>query len=142
MAKYLTSVYVSGWQCSSTASTSNEPGPDVADYPYDTVPNKAWDFFRMFWRKMMGRWQAWQGWQLKKVVVLRSKWIWRDFLFGIWKYQKNHLGILFRHPIFEVLLDISFLTKSQQDNKEKAGMDDSGPAIPSRKLTNRRGQLF
>ena len=40
MAKYLTSVYVSGWQCSSTASTSNEPGPDVADYPYDTVPNK------------------------------------------------------------------------------------------------------
>ena len=41
MAKYLTSVYVSGWQCSSTASTSNEPGPDVADYPYDTVPNKA-----------------------------------------------------------------------------------------------------
>ena len=43
MAKYLTSVYVSGWQCSSTASTSNEPGPDVADYPYDTVPNKVWD---------------------------------------------------------------------------------------------------
>ena len=28
-------------RCSSTASTSNEPGPDVADYPYDTVPNKA-----------------------------------------------------------------------------------------------------
>eukprot|EP00428_Durinskia_dybowskii_P018765 CAMPEP_0170229662 /NCGR_PEP_ID=MMETSP0116_2-20130129/14556_1 /TAXON_ID=400756 /ORGANISM="Durinskia baltica, Strain CSIRO CS-38" /LENGTH=136 /DNA_ID=CAMNT_0010480415 /DNA_START=106 /DNA_END=513 /DNA_ORIENTATION=+ len=25
MAKYLTTVYVSGWQCSSTASTSNEP---------------------------------------------------------------------------------------------------------------------
>ncbi len=38
MAKYLTTVYVSGWQSSSTASTSNEPGPDVADYPYDTVP--------------------------------------------------------------------------------------------------------
>jgi len=47
LAKYLTSVYVSGWQCSSTASTSNEPGLDVADYPYDTVPNKApsnWDW--------------------------------------------------------------------------------------------------
>ena len=29
------------YRCSSTASTSNEPGPDVADYPYDTVPNKA-----------------------------------------------------------------------------------------------------
>lgn len=40
MAKYLDSVYVSGWQCSSTASTSNEPSPDLADYPYDTVPNK------------------------------------------------------------------------------------------------------
>merc|ERR1719392_341909 len=42
----LTSVYVSGWQCSSTASTSNEPGPDVADYPYDTVPNKVDQLFR------------------------------------------------------------------------------------------------
>merc|ERR1719471_138678 len=40
MAPYLSTVYVSGWQSSSTASTSNEPGPDVADYPYDTVPNK------------------------------------------------------------------------------------------------------
>eukprot|EP00972_Heterocapsa_arctica_P034615 5096154-Heterocapsa_arctica.AAC.1 len=39
--KYLTSVYESGWQCSSTVSTSNEPGPDLADYPYDTVLNKA-----------------------------------------------------------------------------------------------------
>lgn len=34
MAKYLDTVYVSGWQSSSTASTSNEPGPDLADYPY------------------------------------------------------------------------------------------------------------
>ncbi len=40
MAKYLDTVYVSGWQCSSTASSSNEPGPDLADYPMDTVPNK------------------------------------------------------------------------------------------------------
>eukprot|EP00004_Rigifila_ramosa_P026233 TRINITY_DN807_c0_g1_i1.p1 TRINITY_DN807_c0_g1~~TRINITY_DN807_c0_g1_i1.p1 ORF type:complete len:549 (+),score=125.77 TRINITY_DN807_c0_g1_i1:23-1648(+) len=40
MAKYLSTVYVSGWQSSSTASTSNEPGPDLADYPMDTVPNK------------------------------------------------------------------------------------------------------
>merc|ERR1712137_1034205 len=45
-AKCLTSVYVSGWQSSSTASTSNEPGPDVADYPYDTVPNKVDQLFR------------------------------------------------------------------------------------------------
>lgn len=40
MAPYLDSVYVSGWQSSSTASTSNEPSPDLADYPMDTVPNK------------------------------------------------------------------------------------------------------
>merc|ERR1712193_38084 len=42
----LTSVYVSGWQSSSTASTSNEPGPDVADYPMDTVPNKVEQLFK------------------------------------------------------------------------------------------------
>ncbi|KXS18640.1 isocitrate lyase and phosphorylmutase [Gonapodya prolifera JEL478] len=45
MAKYLETVYVSGWQSSSTASTSNEPGPDLADYPMDTVPNKVEQLF-------------------------------------------------------------------------------------------------
>ncbi|KAF2093814.1 isocitrate lyase and phosphorylmutase [Rhizodiscina lignyota] len=40
MAKYLDTVYVSGWQCSSTASSTDEPGPDLADYAYTTVPNK------------------------------------------------------------------------------------------------------
>jgi isocitrate lyase len=40
MAAHLSSIYVSGWQCSSTASTTNEPGPDFADYPMNTVPNK------------------------------------------------------------------------------------------------------
>ncbi|KAF2157611.1 isocitrate lyase and phosphorylmutase [Myriangium duriaei CBS 260.36] len=46
MAKYLDTVYVSGWQSSSTASTSNEPGPDLADYPYTTVPNKVHQLFQ------------------------------------------------------------------------------------------------
>ncbi|QLQ80585.1 hypothetical protein HG537_0D05860 [Torulaspora globosa] len=46
MAKYLDTIYVSGWQCSSTASTSNEPGPDLADYPMDTVPNKVEHLFK------------------------------------------------------------------------------------------------
>lgn len=46
MSKYLSSIYVSGWQCSSTASTTNEPGPDIADYPYTTVPNKVDQLFR------------------------------------------------------------------------------------------------
>ncbi|KAI8377055.1 isocitrate lyase [Choanephora cucurbitarum] len=45
MAPHLETVYVSGWQCSSTASTSNEPGPDLADYPMDTVPNKVEHLF-------------------------------------------------------------------------------------------------
>ena len=45
MAKYLETVYVSGWQCSSTASSSNDPGPDLADYPMDTVPNKVEQLF-------------------------------------------------------------------------------------------------
>ncbi|EIM81663.1 isocitrate lyase [Stereum hirsutum FP-91666 SS1] len=45
MAKYLETVYVSGWQSSSTASSSNEPGPDLADYPYSTVPGKVEHLF-------------------------------------------------------------------------------------------------
>ena len=46
LSKYLKTVYVSGWQCSATASTTNEPGPDFADYPADTVPNKVDQLFR------------------------------------------------------------------------------------------------
>jgi isocitrate lyase len=65
MAKYLTSVYVSGWQCSSTASTTNEPGPDVADYPYTTVPNKVDHLFRA------------QDFHARKQVEERS-WMTRD----------------------------------------------------------------
>ncbi|APA11550.1 isocitrate lyase [Sclerotinia sclerotiorum 1980 UF-70] len=45
MAKFLDTVYVSGWQSSSTASSSDEPGPDLADYPYTTVPNKVAHLF-------------------------------------------------------------------------------------------------
>ncbi|KAH6908027.1 isocitrate lyase [Coprinopsis sp. MPI-PUGE-AT-0042] len=45
MAKYLETVYVSGWQSSSTASSSQEPGPDLADYPSNTVPNKVEHLF-------------------------------------------------------------------------------------------------
>src|SRR5271168_2639094 len=45
MAKYLDTVYISGWQSSSTASASDEPGPDLADYPMTTVPNKVQHLF-------------------------------------------------------------------------------------------------
>jgi isocitrate lyase len=40
MAKYLDTVYVSGWQSSSTASSTDEPGPDLADYPYVSFPRQ------------------------------------------------------------------------------------------------------
>jgi hypothetical protein len=41
MCKYLSSIYVSGWQCSSTHIPNiHEPGPDFADYPMNTVPDK------------------------------------------------------------------------------------------------------
>lgn len=46
LGKYLQAVYVSGWQCSSTASTTNEPGPDFADYPANTVPSKVQQLFK------------------------------------------------------------------------------------------------
>lgn len=45
VAPYVDLLYVSGWQCSSTASTTNEPGPDLADYPMNTVPNKVHQLF-------------------------------------------------------------------------------------------------
>ncbi|KKY17536.1 putative isocitrate lyase [Phaeomoniella chlamydospora] len=45
MAKYLDTVYVSGWQSSSTASSTDEPSPDLADYPMNTVPNKVRHLF-------------------------------------------------------------------------------------------------
>ena len=41
MCKYLSSIYISGWQCSSThVPSGHEPGPDFADYPSNTVPDK------------------------------------------------------------------------------------------------------
>jgi len=46
MAKHLATVYVSGWQSSATASSTNEPSPDLADYPMDTVPNKVDQLFK------------------------------------------------------------------------------------------------
>ena len=58
MAPHLTSIYVSGWQSSSTASTSNEPGPDFADYPMDTVPNKVDQLFRALQFHERKAWEA------------------------------------------------------------------------------------
>lgn len=40
MAKYLDTVYVSGWQSSSTASSTDEPSPDLADYPMVLNPSE------------------------------------------------------------------------------------------------------
>ena len=46
MTPFVKTIYVSGWQCASTASSSNEPGPDLADYPMTTVPNKVDQLFK------------------------------------------------------------------------------------------------
>jgi isocitrate lyase len=46
MCKYLTSIYVSGWQCSSTSAVTHEPGPDFADYPMNTVPEKVFSLVK------------------------------------------------------------------------------------------------
>lgn len=41
MAPHLDVLYVSGWAASSVLTTgNNEVGPDLADYPYTTVPNQ------------------------------------------------------------------------------------------------------
>lgn len=41
MAPHLEVLYVSGWAASSVLTTgNNETGPDLADYPYTTVPNQ------------------------------------------------------------------------------------------------------
>ncbi|KAJ6017561.1 hypothetical protein N7451_000940 [Penicillium sp. IBT 35674x] len=45
MCKFLDTIYVSGWQSSSTASSTDEPSPDLADYPMDTVPRKVNQLF-------------------------------------------------------------------------------------------------
>jgi len=44
-AKYLDTIYVSGWQCSSTANPTFQRGPDFADYPLHTVPSKVKQLF-------------------------------------------------------------------------------------------------
>lgn len=46
MAKYARAIYVSGWQCAATYTSTRETGPDVADYPYDTVPKKVDELVR------------------------------------------------------------------------------------------------
>lgn len=38
-ARHLEVCYVSGWAASSTLTPTNDVGPDLADYPYETVPN-------------------------------------------------------------------------------------------------------
>mmetsp|Transcript_12606 Transcript_12606/g.24472 ORF Transcript_12606/g.24472 Transcript_12606/m.24472 type:complete len:622 (+) Transcript_12606:62-1927(+) len=46
MVRYAETIYVSGWQASSHHSSINEPGPDLADYPLDTVPKHVDRLFR------------------------------------------------------------------------------------------------
>ncbi|EKX40115.1 hypothetical protein GUITHDRAFT_96465 [Guillardia theta CCMP2712] len=46
MVQFAETIYVSGWQASSHHSTLMEPGPDLADYPFDTVPKHVERLFR------------------------------------------------------------------------------------------------
>ena len=46
MARFAETIYVSGWQASSHHSSIMEPGPDLADYPLDTVPKHVERLFR------------------------------------------------------------------------------------------------
>lgn len=39
-------LYVSGWACSSTLTSTNEVSPDFGDYPYNTVPNQVQRLFK------------------------------------------------------------------------------------------------
>lgn len=46
MVRFAETIYVSGWQASSHHSSINEPGPDLADYPLDTVPKHVEKLFK------------------------------------------------------------------------------------------------
>ncbi|CAN8100703.1 unnamed protein product [Discula destructiva] len=39
-------LYLSGWACSSTLTSTNEVSPDFGDYPYNTVPNQVQRMFK------------------------------------------------------------------------------------------------
>lgn len=55
-------LYISGWACSSTLTTTNEVGPDFGDYPYNTVPNQV---ERMFKAQQLHDRKQWdRRWQL------------------------------------------------------------------------------
>jgi isocitrate lyase len=39
-------LYLSGWACSSTLTSTNEVSADFGDYPYNTVPNQVQRMFK------------------------------------------------------------------------------------------------
>ena len=51
-------LYVSGWACSSTLTTTNEVSPDFGDYPYNTVPNQVQ---RLFKAQQLHDRRSWDG---------------------------------------------------------------------------------
>jgi len=61
MAKYARGIYVSGWQCAATSTTTNETGPDLADYPYNTVPDKVDELVRALQFHDKKQWAANNG---------------------------------------------------------------------------------
>jgi len=61
MSKYARAIYVSGWQCSSTHTTTNEVGPDLADYPMNSVPDKVDGLVKALRFHDKKQWQAHPG---------------------------------------------------------------------------------
>lgn len=77
MAYHQEVTYVSGWACSSVLTTcSNEVGPDLADYPYTTVPNQVQRLFKAQLHHDRKHWD--ERCQLGKEA--RSKTPWVDYL--------------------------------------------------------------
>ena len=69
-------LYISGWACSSTLTTTNEVGPDFGDYPYDTVPNQV---ERMFKAQQLHDRRQWnECWQLPPKIRRNTKYF--DYL--------------------------------------------------------------
>lgn len=59
-------LYISGWACSSTLTSTNEVSPDFGDYPYNTVPNQVQRLFKAQQLHDRKHWDARRQWSSEK----------------------------------------------------------------------------
>jgi isocitrate lyase len=69
-------LYISGWACSSTLTSTNEVSPDFGDYPYNTVPNQVQRMFKAQQLHDRKQWDARRAMSAEE----RSKTPYVDFL--------------------------------------------------------------